>query len=164
MCPNPTTCFDVTGVKNVTHLFVDVGPCNGVTPAPESVTVMVTYTNKFGTTMETIDPEKFHNKGGPCNPNGQGGEDNVPRLFWFPLQQNQDNAHVCVTVPGGGPVTVGGKICEECHFAGEGACCPAPPVDMATPPPPPDMAVPPPTPDMSVPPGPDMLCPPTPPV
>jgi hypothetical protein len=131
----PETCFDVTGLKNITHLFVDVAPCpGGATPAPEDVTVVVTYTNKLGTTTETIDPAKYHDKGGPCNPNGQKGEDNIPRLFWFPLTQNQDLAHVCVTTPSGGTVTLGGKVCEECHSSPGAECCIAPP-DMLEPPP-----------------------------
>jgi hypothetical protein len=131
-CPGGTTaCFNVDSDKNITHIFVNLG-WDGCTPEGFTVTV----------DGVTVDPKDFHAPDtGPCNPNGQAGEDFIPRILWFPLPGNQKHAEVCVHIKGAIPalVSVGAKSAEECIAASlEQSCsnCPSPPPpDMGAPPP-----------------------------
>ncbi len=90
-----TACFDVTiDGGNITHIFV------ASTPEASASDYAITLDGEPVTHLQTDD--------GPC--------ESIPRDVWFSLQTNQDMAHVCVSVQGGGPVEieVSGTVNNEC--------------------------------------------------
>jgi hypothetical protein len=97
-CNSDTACFDVTtNGANITHIFID-SPC-------------VSGDGDYEVTVDGEPVKKLHTNGGPCQ--------SIPRDVWFPLQGNQAEAHVCVTVKGVGPsgVQVGAKAKNDCVMA-----------------------------------------------
>jgi hypothetical protein len=76
---------------------------------------------EFTITVDGNAVDKVNMQGGPCN----HGEENIPRLVWFPLTGNQKSAEVCVTVNNVVPdeIRVGAKSAEECVSTDVTATC-----------------------------------------
>src|SRR5262245_11060762 len=82
---NSSPCFDVTTEGgNITHIFVDSG--------------IGASASEFAITVDGEPVIKLHTDDGPC--------ESIPRDVWFSLEGSQDEAHVCVSVQGEGPVGV----------------------------------------------------------
>lgn len=97
----PGACFDVTADKNITHIFVDVGGARDFDVYIDG---------------EEVDPDTFHDRGGPCN----HGKREIERDVWFPLTGNQKRAEVCVVIHDGASskeIKVGAKSACECKDA-----------------------------------------------
>jgi len=94
-CDSGTACFDImTDGGNITHIFVD--------------STCAVSASAYAITVDGEAVEELYTDDGPC--------ESIPRDVWFPLQSNQDTAHVCVSVQGAGPegIQVYAKVESEC--------------------------------------------------
>jgi hypothetical protein len=94
-CDSGTACFDImTDGGNITHIFVD--------------STCAASASEYAITVDGEPVEELYTDDGPC--------ERIPRDVWFPLQSNQDTAHVYVSVQGAGSegIYVYAKVESEC--------------------------------------------------
>src|SRR5262249_57215191 len=90
-----TACFDVTSEgRNITHIFV----ASTAEASPSD----------YAITLDGEPVTHLYTDESPC--------EDIPRDVWFPLNGNQSDAHVCVTVQAEDPVEieVSAKVNNEC--------------------------------------------------
>jgi hypothetical protein len=87
-------CFDIsTNGMNITHVFV------ASTPASSA--------SEYQITVDGDLVEKLYTDDSPC--------EDAPMDVWFPLQGDQDEAHVCVSIQGGAPdIQLSAKVDSVC--------------------------------------------------
>jgi hypothetical protein len=94
LASSSTACFDVvTEDANITHIFVNACAATA---------------SEFAITVDGEPVTELHTDDGPC--------EHISTDVWFPLQGNQDTAHVCVSVQGDCPegIQLYAKAESEC--------------------------------------------------